>query len=132
MTAVCFQCNSPVCHGARFCPNCGSPLSATCVEKGHITPAEHEQRIAPLIKKLGDKASQIYTEINPNPKRGLSAIRYSLLKEGTTVAEQVRRVYWHYAANNLVMAVHEAAKVGPDIKWDLERNFYKLMDDFNS
>jgi len=71
-----------------------------------------------------------YSAVEVNTKKGASAVRYGLIKEGTTVDEHIRRVFEYYAKKgNLRVAAAEAAKVVPDIKWDMQRNFYELLDD---
>jgi hypothetical protein len=130
MTATCHHCNSPVCHEARFCPNCGSTFSniGTVVS---LLP-EHEQRIVHLIEKLGDNATLVYNKPKPYTKKNLSAIRYNLIIDGITVADQIRRVYWHYAqVGDLELAVKEADKVKDDLVDDRKegdgRPFYELI-----
>jgi len=126
-TASCHWCNSPNCYGARYCPHCGSAVPD--VSMGSTLPPEHEDRVAPIIKKLGSAASLVYSKPKPYAKKNDSAVRYSLIMKGTTPADQVRRVYWHYArVNDIETAEKEAAKVVDDIKDDRlpEHDFYKL------
>jgi hypothetical protein len=96
---------------------------------GAALPPEHEQRIAALIEGLGNRRHSVYRDVNLYAKGNDSAARHSLVVEGTTVADQVRRVYWHYArADEIGAAMKEAAKVAPDIENDLPRDHYKLKD----
>jgi reverse gyrase len=93
---------------------------------------KHEECIAHLIKKLGDDASLVYSKPKPYAKKKWSTVRYDLIIEVTTVADQVRRVYWHYAQKDaLETALKEAAKVKRDLVWDRDekkgRRFYALL-----
>jgi len=129
-TSSCHRCNSSICDGARYCSHCGSAVPDVSMDS--TLPPEHEDRIAPIIKKLGSTASLVYSKPKPYAKSKWATTRYDLVIEGTAAADQVRRVYWHYArVDDIETAMKEADKINGDIKYDTEHDYYKLESPSN-
>ena len=92
--------------------------------KTGLTP---EQRLEASIAR-SKKSGRIYTEMTGEPKKpgSLTEYRRSLLKEGDTVASQMRRVFKRCFAKtgDSEFALKEARRVILDIAWDEKRHFY--------
>jgi predicted ATPase/class 3 adenylate cyclase len=88
----CKNCNSPVPENARFCPNCGQPLTAAPIPGGDSTGAFYPDRYLP--RELASKLEASRTDKSMLGERRIITMLFCDVKGSTAAAEQLDPEEW--------------------------------------
>ena len=88
----CKNCNTPSPPNARFCPNCGQPLTTEAAPTAHTTGAFNQDRYLP--RELASKLEALRATGGMGGERRIITMLFCDVKGSTAVAEQLDPEEW--------------------------------------